>query len=352
MKWLVRLFIGLFILSGCQTKEELTLNDIYKDEQKVVEVELGDKISLEAKDYLSEDSSQEMLEKVKVSVHQEVNHQIAKETIDMKEKLEVGEYAIILSYGEKEIQTAKVHLKVQDTMAPKFVDFKKQLIFNYGEKLNLHEKFKAEDLSDVTIKVEGKVENKKPGKYLIQVTAIDEYGNEVSQKCEVIIKEKPQLPDNNGINQGNGNASSNNINNKVKSHYDYKKARKAFDLLNQARINQGQVQLIWAHDFEGIANKRAAELVSEYANNNVHAGFSEAVSGYMCSFGENAGWTYGNNQPKVMVDGWLSSPGHYENIMSDMFSSMVLSCYYDAETNQYYWITVFVGECFYENTTE
>lgn len=60
----------------------------------------------------------------------------------------VGEYEITFSYEKQEV---KVSVKVTDTTAPKFIDFKGTIDTCLNNKVDFETSYAAEDLGDVTI---------------------------------------------------------------------------------------------------------------------------------------------------------------------------------------------------------
>ena len=111
-----------------------------------------------------------------------------------KDYLAVGEYNLTLTWEDKELSKK---LEVKDTTKPTFEDFKKEITIQEGTKdVNLADYFKAKDLSDVKVEVEGKVDFNKAGKYDIKVKAIDKYNNISEEKsCVVIVATEEEIKD-------------------------------------------------------------------------------------------------------------------------------------------------------------
>lgn len=104
--------------------------------------------------------------------------------------LDVGEYIITLSY-KKDGKTVEkdVSIKVKDTKAPEFVDFKSRIYVLKDNSVNFKEFFKAKDLSGGTT-IECKddlVDIKTAGKYDMLVIAKDKSGNRTKEKCTVHV---------------------------------------------------------------------------------------------------------------------------------------------------------------------
>ena len=104
--------------------------------------------------------------------------------------LDVGEYIITLSY-KKDGKTVEkdVSIKVKDTKAPEFVDFKSRIYVLKDNSVNFKGFFKAKDLSG-DVKIECKddlVDIKTAGKYDMLVIAKDKSGNKTKEKCTVHV---------------------------------------------------------------------------------------------------------------------------------------------------------------------
>ena len=182
---------GVIIINSFK-KDHLPLK---KDE---ITMEYGEKISLNAKDYLDiqdmeKDEVETLYKKVKVEcdAKNEVvvsKDQNGKEVKTKKEYPAVGEYTVTLTYDKDETKTVKVIIK--DTTKPNFKDFKESIEITKdcnpkdGE---LASQFIVEDLSNVTITVDDEmVDYSKSGEYKATVKAVDSSKNEISR--ETIIK--------------------------------------------------------------------------------------------------------------------------------------------------------------------
>ncbi len=106
--------------------------------------------------------------------------------------LDAGTYEVNLVNAEDRNDYTTVKINVVDEVAPKFVDFQKEIEIDKGESMNdLKSCFKAEDKSKVTITVDKKKLNtSKVGKYKINVTAQDTAGNKTTKVCTVKVVDK------------------------------------------------------------------------------------------------------------------------------------------------------------------
>ncbi|TDW19951.1 hypothetical protein EDD63_11653 [Breznakia blatticola] len=143
----------------------------------VVVVELGDEVSLDAKDYLDTDDKS-ILSKTKVSTN-------AKKVDGI---VPVGDYKVDLKYGD-ELLTQKVQVK--DTTSPVFKDPKAKVEVDREFDGDLATNFSAEDLSEVKITIDSKdVDLNKAGSYKAKAIATDKYKNKTEQAFEVVVGEK------------------------------------------------------------------------------------------------------------------------------------------------------------------
>lgn len=178
---------------GCKQEERLVLNEKYQEyydnetqkATKGILLEYGENPSLKLDEYLT--MEQELLEGTMITVHGMKDELLIEEPIKLEETLNIGDYYLVITDGNERIELL---LSVRDTIVPKFVDFKDNLKFEEGKDVDLTKLFKADDLTDVEIKIEGEVDFEKAGKYKIEVIAIDKGENVTKQECTVEITEK------------------------------------------------------------------------------------------------------------------------------------------------------------------
>ena len=100
-----------------------------------------------------------------------------------------------------------------------------------------------------------------------------------------------------------------------------------FNLINQARIEEGLPELTLDPALYEIALEYCEEMYQEEVL--THDGFESRANlvrsnGYTL-IGENLARGY--NSPEVLVQDWLLSPGHQENILNPLFFFTGLACY-------------------------
>lgn len=127
--------------------------------------------------------------------------EIKAESINEDQLLAVGDYTLEIKYGEN-VEPLQLPVKVEDTTAPEFKDFKDKVSVEYGYKKDLAKLFQAEDLSDVNVRIDGEVNVEKAGDYPVKVIAEDVNGNKTEKECTITVKEKPKAQSNNNAAGG------------------------------------------------------------------------------------------------------------------------------------------------------
>ena len=339
-----------------------------------ITIEYGDALSLDPKEYLAEDTSEDILKDTKAEIFV-VNEDDQKEKDPLEtdgSDLEVGNYVLSLSYND---EIEDVAVTVEDTTAPEFKDFAETLSYEEGsEAVDLASLFTAEDLSDADISVEGTVDFNTVGEYKIKVTAKDQYENAVEKECTVTVTEKDVVvntPNTSGGSGSSGNASKPSTNGgnsstnsgsnsntstgssssgntgggsggstatqtpSNPSQYYPDKAQEVFNLINQERTNAGLPQLIWANDLTDLANTRAKEILTNFS----HDGLNKYDPTY--SLGEIICHTGGNFSSEYAMQLWMNSSGHRNEILNTANSAMASSVYFDGNSDQGYWVVIF-----------
>ena len=121
------------------------------------------------------------------------DQEIKEESITEDALLQVGEYMLLINYAE-DTEPLQLPVTIKDTIAPEFKDFKEKVSVDYGYDKDLAKLFSAEDLAEVTIRIDGKVDTDKVGDYKVKVIAEDANGNKTEKECTITVKEKPRHP--------------------------------------------------------------------------------------------------------------------------------------------------------------
>ena len=171
----------LFGLTAC-AKDNFQVEESYT-------VELGSKVSTEAKAYLAKDTDKEVLKDTVITFKKDKAYSVDKKSKCLKptkgKYLPVGKYHATAAYEDEKESFV---VEVKDTKAPTFVDLKEEIIIEANaENVDLTKYFNAEDLSETKISVDkAKLDLTKEGTYGITVTATDTYKNAKAEK--VVVK--------------------------------------------------------------------------------------------------------------------------------------------------------------------
>ena len=99
------------------------------------------------------------------------------------------------------------------------------------------------------------------------------------------------------------------------------------ELVNGHRINVGLEPLALSDDLNDSAALRAQEIVEVFDHTRSDgSSFDTAISGSYRMIGENI--QAGASLPEEVVDAWMNSEGHRENIMNPDYQEMGLGYYY------------------------
>ncbi|MEG1301646.1 MAG: CAP domain-containing protein, partial [Erysipelotrichaceae bacterium] len=273
-------------------------------------------ISTNVKDYI-DTKDKDILKESKISF---------KDAKNEKDKTypKVGTY-----HGEFAYKKDKLAFKVvvKDTTKPKFIDFKDTIKVQIDAKdVDLSKYFKAEDLSEYKISVkDGNKKNpfiiSKEGSYEVEVIAKDIYKNQTTKKAKIeVVKEKEKLtstvdgatPVNEATKkeEAASNPTPPPVNGgstpsvptppappaQSEPFFVRDEASKYFAQINDWRVQNGAPAMPVTAKAQAYADKRALELVNNYAHDNTTIGL-----------GENIG-----NGPigADFFTAWKNSPGH------------------------------------------
>ncbi len=202
---IIALVIGLVILVSCGTVYALTLKNepIMKLKHEVLTFEYGEEIKLEAKDIVIVEDKK-ILKDVGIAIQLELEKD--------QTYTPVGNYEATATYKDLKLEFEVI---VEDTTAPKFIDFKESYTIEKDNKLNYEEVFKIEDLSSSSIKVNDKeIDYQTVGTYKGSVVATDKYENTTKKNfnVEVTDKEITVEPEEDSAGSTINNSNSNNGN--------------------------------------------------------------------------------------------------------------------------------------------
>ena len=109
----------------------------------------------------------------------------------------------------------------------------------------------------------------------------------------------------------------------VKGTSNYSYAYEVLDIVNQERKNQGLDPLKMDESLLDSAMIRAAETVIYWDHIRPNATECFSINPDKMN-GENIaiGWNSGNATPESVMEGWMNSPGHRANILTESFNSI------------------------------
>ncbi len=125
-------------------------------------------------------------------------------------------------------------------------------------------------------------------------------------------------------------------------------AEKVFELTNQERVNHGLPVFEKRDDLSAIAVQRATELAVLYDRDHLRPNgekwyqmlYREGM--YYGQMGENI--AAGQTSPEEMVDAWMNSQVHRDNILSTDYDYLGVGFYYDPDSYyKYHWVQDFYG---------
>jgi uncharacterized protein YkwD len=118
--------------------------------------------------------------------------------------------------------------------------------------------------------------------------------------------------------------------------YDEDAARAVLDMVNQQRAAAGVAALTWDDTLAASAKIRATEIVVKWSHTRPD-GSAWYTSGAQTEMGENL--AYGQTSTQQVMNEWMASQGHANNILRSTFTQMGVSCYICNGT--YYWVQHF-----------
>lgn len=109
-------------------------------------------------------------------------------------------------------------------------------------------------------------------------------------------------------------------------------ALEACNIINEIRAEAGLDSLTWDSNLETVASVRANEISKNFSHTRPNGKQWYTVNSKIQG-GENL--AYGFDNANDVVDAWMNSPTHKENILYDEFEKIAISIYEDNGT--LYW---------------
>ena len=185
----------LFLLAACSGTAAPTLKE------KSVTLEYGQNpyIDIQLESLLENYDDVKEQYQFSLSLFNADEEEIKEDSITEDQLLQVGEYTLKINYAE-DTEPLQLSVTIKDTVAPEFKDFKEKVSVDYGYDKDLTKLFSAEDMADVTIRIDGEVDTKKAGDYKVTVIAEDASGNQTEKECTITVKEKPKASNSSSSN--------------------------------------------------------------------------------------------------------------------------------------------------------
>ena len=137
----------------------------------------------------------------------------------------------------------------------------------------------------------------------------------------------------------------------VEGTFRYGFAQEVFEEVNIQRTGNSLAPLVMTPELTDVAMKRAAELVVRFSHTRPNGSSCfTAFPSTQNAIGENI--AYGQEEPWIVMDGWMNSPGHRANILHTDYKSIGVGCFscvislgegYDDE-EVLFWAQAFSGD--------
>ncbi len=119
-------------------------------------------------------------------------------------------------------------------------------------------------------------------------------------------------------------------------------AERVVELVNAERAKHGLSPLSIRSDLTEYAQTRSSEIVTRFEHVRPNGAkpltYVLGLSGIQCA-GENIAW--GQRSPEDVMNAWMNSKGHRDNILSSSYTTIGVGCYNSGGT--LYWTQIFGG---------
>ncbi len=312
---LIIFLVGLFIMYKNTYKIEL------KNEEFVYE--LGENISSDVSNYLKDADATKNIKDYKLSSEllKIDNHLLI---LKDNEFVPVGDYKVKISYKRKYKEFV---IKVVDTTKPEFSVCEEVIELEEDTNdVNLTSYFKATDLTNVNLKIEGEYNLQKAGEYNLKIIAEDENSNINSKDFTLKIQnkkiehpkvseKKPITNNDSSSNNSSKKPSNNSTDNKNVSSPKYRKdiSNSYVNQINAYRKEKGLSELPITSEAQAEADRRSKEISTNYSHDG---------AGY--GFGENIGY---GGVGSDFITAWKNSPSHNAAMLREQNVAMAVSIY-------------------------
>ena len=124
------------------------------------------------------------------------------------------------------------------------------------------------------------------------------------------------------------------------SFFDRTKAEEAFKKVNETRRANGVAALAWEESLYDLACTRAEEIVTKFSHERLDGSYVGDVMIRQMG-AQGCGENIASNYQSVtnLVNGWMNSDGHRENLLNTGFYAGAIACY--CHNGTCYWVNLF-----------
>lgn len=200
-------------------------------------------------------------------------------------------------------------------------------------------KWKSSKKSVATVNAKGKVTGKKAGKAVVTAKVKGK-----TLKCKVTVTKKQAAKKNAKTATKKQTAKKTNTAGKKNTTTDISLQKKVISIVNQNRKKQGLEALTMDEKLMKAAQDRAKELTKSFSHTrpNGTSCFTifEKYKITPTASGENI--AAGQRSAAAVMDSWMNSPGHKENIMNNRFKKIGVGLVIvPNDMYSYYWVQMF-----------
>lgn len=200
-------------------------------------------------------------------------------------------------------------------------------------------KWKTSKKSVATVNAKGKVTGKKAGKAVVTAKVKGK-----TLKCKVTVTKKQAAKKNAKTATKKQTAKKTNTAGKKNTTTDISLQKKVISIVNQNRKKQGLEALTMDEKLMKAAQDRAKELTKSFSHTrpNGTSCFTifEKYKITPTASGENI--AAGQRSAAAVMDSWMNSPGHKENIMNNRFKKIGVGLVIvPNDMYSYYWVQMF-----------
>lgn len=363
-------------------EQENKISDINSKQERCL-LELTDNINY-GQEIVYEDLVSKLIDMNNLQQNTKISIEINDNPLNNEEKYtfnELGTYTIkvrleytynypFINSMTKLIKNEKVtEITIQDTEKPVITGVSNKEIIE-GNEINLLEGISATDNVDgeIEVKIEGSVDNTKPGEYTIKVTATDKSGNTQEETFIVTVKQKPvvqtQTQNNNKKSNNNNSNNKNNAGNNTVTRREFTREELLAEATTAKATYRSQINAVlnctnaYRREVQAKDLQLDEELTTAACMRAIEMAYSgifshtrpdgtdcftvlEGFNIYSSLYTEAENIAYGQNTPEGAAQTWRNSPGHYFNMTMPLFGRIGIGAF--KLNGVYYWVQIFAN---------